>query len=667
MMKVVLYIDNQIVDFYDDEVVNLNSSVQNVRDITKIFSDFSQSFKVPASPKNNKIFKHYYNVDIVGGFDARKRTDAKLELSGLPFKDGRIELESVTMKGGKAIEYKLTFYSNLVRLSDLFGDDKLSDLDLSAYDHQYSRQSIVQGLVGYTSLTLNSIIYPLVFQRGVSYNSQGTTLADTDIKYNTSTQDYGLSFTDFKPSLRIESIITAIQSKYGFTFNSNFLSSNKFTNLFMWLSNSKDAVRCEEETYIVNMGAISSGSISSTWVESNGIYISSGVNNILFSIENTEATNSTEYKVEFIDVSSGNVVASSTKKTDADFGGLSLKYTTSNSQQIRINITSDSSFSYKSQLFDATAPSTNYQLVAETFNFSDDRYISFDCEVSVSKNIPDISVVDFLTGIFKMFNLTIVPDGMNYLVEPLDVYYSLGKDVDITRFVDWDKINIDVPPVSNEIEFKYDECETATSERYREANERGYGDAKVQLDLDGGTTTFSIPFENVLLERMSDATDGGLTDVQVGKIVDDKNEGINIGVYVHYKSDFAISSSNSIALLNDSGSTSSFTRYWFSGSTLKSSLNGTEIQSMNFDIEVNPYTFTNDTETLYSNFYEDYITDTYSQKRRLYSISAILPIGKILNLNLNDRVVINGTKFLINTMQTNLITGEVKFKLLNDV
>jgi hypothetical protein len=266
-----------------------------------------------------------------------------------------------------------------------------------------------------------------------------------------------------------------------------------------------------------------------------------------------------------------------------------------------------------------------------------------------------------------MFNLTIVPDGMNYLVEPLDDYYSLGKDVDITRFVDWDKINVNVPPVSNEIEFKYDECETATSERYREANERGYGDAKVQLDLDGGTTTFSIPFENILLERMSDATNGGLTDVQVGKVVDSKNEGISVGVYVHYKNDFTITSTNSIALLDDESGTSSFSSYWFTGSTLKTSLNGTEIQSMNFDVEVNPYTFTNDTETLYSNFYEDYITDTYSQKRRLYSINAILPIGKILNLNLNDRVVINGTKFLINTMQTNLITGEVKFKLLNDV
>ena len=666
MMKVVLYINNQIVDFYDDEVVSINSSVQNVRDITKIFSDFSQSFKVPASPKNNKIFKHYYNVDIVGGFDARKRTDAKIELSGLPFKDGRIELESVTMKGGKAIEYKLTFYSNLVRLSDLFGDDKLSDLDLSAYDHSYARQSIIQGLIGYTGLTSNSIIYPLALQRGVSYNSQGTTLADTDIKFNNSVQDYGLSFTDFKPSLRIESIITAIQSKYGFTFNSNFLASNKFTNLFMWLSNSKESVKCNEETDIVSMASSSTSPTSSTWVQSNGIYISNGANNIRFTIENTEATNKAEYRVDFVDVSSGNVVATSTKKSDADFNGTILEYTTSGGQQIKINITSDSSFSYKSQLFDVAVPSTSYQLKAESFNYLN-AHIYFDCEISISKNIPDISVVDFLTGIFKMFNLTIVPDGMNYLVEPLDDYYSLGKDVDITRFVDWDKINIDVPPVSNEIEFKYDECETATSERYREANERGYGDAKVQLDLDGGTTTFSIPFENVLLERMSDATDGGLTDVQVGKIVDDKNEGINIGVYVHYKSDFAISSSNSIALLNDSGSTSSFTRYWFSGSTLKSSLNGTEIQSMNFDIEVNPYTFTNDTETLYSNFYEDYITDTYSQKRRLYSISAILPIGKILNLNLNDRVVINGTKFLINTMQTNLITGEVKFKLLNDV
>ena len=54
-MKLVLYIEGTEIDLFDDESLILNRSVQNVRDITKIFSDFSQSFKVPASARNNKV------------------------------------------------------------------------------------------------------------------------------------------------------------------------------------------------------------------------------------------------------------------------------------------------------------------------------------------------------------------------------------------------------------------------------------------------------------------------------------------------------------------------------------------------------------------------------------------------------------------------------------
>ena len=52
------------VDLFDFEAINLNQKIKDVRDIGKIFTDYSQSFKVPASPNNNKIFKHYYNYSI---------------------------------------------------------------------------------------------------------------------------------------------------------------------------------------------------------------------------------------------------------------------------------------------------------------------------------------------------------------------------------------------------------------------------------------------------------------------------------------------------------------------------------------------------------------------------------------------------------------------------
>jgi len=57
------------VDLFKDENIELNSSVSNINDISKTFSDFSQSFTIPASDKNNAVFLHYYNTDIDSVFN----------------------------------------------------------------------------------------------------------------------------------------------------------------------------------------------------------------------------------------------------------------------------------------------------------------------------------------------------------------------------------------------------------------------------------------------------------------------------------------------------------------------------------------------------------------------------------------------------------------------
>ena len=64
MQIIELYIEDQKVDLFKDESVSITDSIQNVRDISKIFTAFSQQFNLPASKTNNKIFKHYYNFDI---------------------------------------------------------------------------------------------------------------------------------------------------------------------------------------------------------------------------------------------------------------------------------------------------------------------------------------------------------------------------------------------------------------------------------------------------------------------------------------------------------------------------------------------------------------------------------------------------------------------------
>ena len=58
MQTIQLYVDGQRVEMFSDESIQLTSSIQDVRDISKIFTDYSQTFNVPASKTNNKIFKH---------------------------------------------------------------------------------------------------------------------------------------------------------------------------------------------------------------------------------------------------------------------------------------------------------------------------------------------------------------------------------------------------------------------------------------------------------------------------------------------------------------------------------------------------------------------------------------------------------------------------------
>ena len=60
--------------------VSLTQTIQNVKDIAKVFTEFTQTFSVPASSVNNKIFKHYYNFDISGGFDARNKVACKFRV-----------------------------------------------------------------------------------------------------------------------------------------------------------------------------------------------------------------------------------------------------------------------------------------------------------------------------------------------------------------------------------------------------------------------------------------------------------------------------------------------------------------------------------------------------------------------------------------------------------
>ena len=118
--RVIILVEGQRLELFDDEQITINSSIQNISDISKIFTDFSQSFTVPASPTNNEIFQHFYNSEVLESngniTNPQLRRKAIIEIDGIEFRRGKIQLEKSDIKNGKPYSYTCTFYGELVSL-----------------------------------------------------------------------------------------------------------------------------------------------------------------------------------------------------------------------------------------------------------------------------------------------------------------------------------------------------------------------------------------------------------------------------------------------------------------------------------------------------------------------------------------------------------------------
>jgi len=68
--------------------------------------------------------------------------------------------------------------------------------------------------------------------------------------------------------------------------------------------------------------------------------------------------------------------------------------------------------------------------------------------------------------------------------------------------------------------------------------------------------------------------------------------------------------------------------------------------------------------TLFNNYYYNYITNIFRLKARIVKLTAYLPLRILLNYNLNDYIVVNGRKFRINSIKSNLLNNKTDLELI---
>ena len=229
MRQVQVFIEGQKLDLFQDEQINVTSSQQNVQDISKVFTDFSQTFSCPSTPNNDAIFSHFYNSDIgdlqdvYTQFDANIRREAFIEIDYTTFRRGKIQLEKAEIKDNLPYSYQITFYGDITSLKDKFGDDKLINLSyLQTFGHAYTGSNIQDRITdGSTNYTMR---YPLITRRYLQYDNPQ--LPDDDINTNTG----AIEFSELFPAVKISGIFAAIQIQYNIDFEGTFLQDKRFQN-----------------------------------------------------------------------------------------------------------------------------------------------------------------------------------------------------------------------------------------------------------------------------------------------------------------------------------------------------------------------------------------------------------------------------------------------------
>jgi hypothetical protein len=628
------------IELFDDEKISLTSSIQNINDISKVFTDYSQSFTIPASDRNNEIFKHWYENSLDNGFDQRIRYEGYIEIDTRIFRVGKWQIESASIKENRVEDYKITFYGNLKSLSDKFGEDKLKDVSqINDYTIDYTGANVKSAI---TSTTANNLMFPLISSDRVwQYGSGSENIGNSSHKIN---------YPELYPALKVARIFDAIESKYGVKFSGTFINEDRFTSAYLWLKNNEQPILnplTKPNTIILN--------------NYNSFYYTTN-NNEVTVLEFGDGNFQSDFKFSVAVFFPTSVIhnllvyKNGALYTTVSQTGTSVGFTIDSNIglgtyrfEIQTNIGTTYTTNYTSSLYEYDPIGASGYFDIENVNGSGTLLSNLD----LTKLTPDIKVSDFFSGILKMFNLTAFStDGINFTLEQLENWYYQGSIKDFSEYTTTDLDFNRIKPYKK-IDFKYQKSENFLSRKFADSNSREYGDLSYTFNSDGSDYTIQLPFEDLMFSKFTG------TNLQVGYCLKSDFTPYTPKPIILYRNERASCS----FYLNNGTTTDHITNYNVFG---QDGLQDGIINTLNWGVEISSYYLNTINNSLFNNYYLAYLNNLYSLKSRMLKVKMRLPYNELLDLKLNDRILIRDKRYIINSFTTDLTTFESDFELIQD-
>lgn len=632
----------QRIELFNDEKISITSSIQDIADISKSKTDFTQSFTIPASQRNNEIFKHWYESAIDGGFDQRIKYKGYIEIDTVPFREGGFSLSNVKFKNGKPLSYTINFFGNAKNIKDILKEDKLSNLDFSSLNHSYTSGQV------YTRITSSTadVAYPL-FAHDRIYEYGGG--SSNDVTHTSGAIHWNSLF----PAISVATILQKINDKYGISFTGAFTNYVQFSKLWMLFKNA-ETLQVKTTPLKVNFTSKTGGTDNEINLTTDEIGFDTFTPQARLTININPTPTTINYDV--LIYKNGVLFNSFTSQignsSNIFFNGT---ITTQNrNDKYTIKVQSDTPMAFTSQL-------TYTKLISGgvTFTASGTSQTTV-ANINIGTYAPDLKLVDFISGLIKAFNLVVIPtDELTFDLIPLELYYNNGKFNYISENIITDDFEIKKTSMYKNINFKYQKSENILNTKFNELfqPQRGfeYGDLTYeQIDsLESNTFTVDLPFENPLFERKSDSNFLTVTF---------KNKDLN-----NYVPKPLLMYDNGLQSLTTpiklfTSSTTDVNNY----RRFSNEISNGGIITLNWGEEVSPWYLDAVSNGLYKRHYSNYLGNIFDIKGRLLNVKCKFNPVELKNIQLNDRIVIRDKRYTINKMNFDLTTGEGDLELLTD-
>lgn len=479
-MNTYLYIGGVNIDLFEDVPITIDYSLTDIMQPASRKVSHTKTIELPNTPNNASVFHQLFVINkdnTISGYDPNLRVVAFVQNGSGNLIEGYFQLTGI-VKNGNDIKYQGVIYSDGKNLFSQMGDsfivgntDISQDVDLET---------------GTTPYTYNLAGYGETIANNYSTNNESACLFIYDNGSNTTQSTYPyyiVPYTNMRMALKFKHIWDRVFKKYGCTYSSSFLNgaffkrmcyldmhknanltTAQYNNLLASVKLSSDTSYTTAATVVVyNTELADAGNRYNT---GTGVYSVNSTRNYtltLLSKVKTKITFTAPY------VSSGTSVGVNAlievRKNSTQIGvtgstqtipipagtysiGDSIEYTLSDPRyyQLPLDFTYDAisgdTFDVRVQAT-ATTGAIPVDYFAKVMADSSLIIKATNTNLSSTDDYSRNSVIasqhkqkDFIVDVLRMFNLYVLFDGVNYIIEPRDTFFELGSTYDWTMKID---------------------------------------------------------------------------------------------------------------------------------------------------------------------------------------------------------------------------------------